>query len=297
MLIESVPNVSEGRRVDVIRGLGDAIRRVREVRLLDVSSDRSHNRSVYTLAGEPDALAAAMAALVERAAAEIDLTEHEGVHPRIGAVDVIPFIPLRDVTMDTCIALAERVGRLVADRFGIPVFLYGQAARAPACRTLAALRRGGLRGLTDRMATGECLPDFGPRRPHPTAGACAVGARPVLIAYNINLDSDRLDVARAIASAIRGSNGGLPHLQAMGVRLAERGLVQVSTNVTDYKATPLEAVFDAVRAEAERHGVAVRDSELVGLAPAAALTPETAQAIRLPSFDPQMILEHQLGGL
>jgi glutamate formiminotransferase len=294
VLIECVPNVSEGRRLEVIDRLRDAIVRQPGVRLLDVSADRSHNRSVFTLVGGPDALEAAVTALVEGATAEIDLRHHEGVHPRIGAVDVIPFVPLGETAMSTCIALAARAGRLIADRFEIPVFLYGRGAPS---RTLAALRRGGVTGLAARMASGECTADFGPSRPHPTAGACAVGARPVLIAYNVNLESDRVEIARAIAATIRASNGGLPHVQALGLTLADRGIVQVSTNVTDYTVTSLRTVFDAVAQEARRYGVAVKESELVGLAPAAALTPEIAQAIHLRSFDSRMILERQLDGL
>ena len=297
MLIESVPNVSEGRRLDVIQSIADAVAATPGVRLLDVSPDRSHNRSVYSLAGAEAPVEAAVLALVDQAIASIDLRTHEGVHPRIGAVDVVPFVPLGHTTMETCVALARRVGRDIADRHEIPVFLYGRAAEDAERSTLSVLRRGGLEGLAGRLARREWQPDFGPSRLHPRAGACAVGARQVLIAYNVNLDTNRLDVARTVAAAVRASSGGLPHVQALGVRLPERDLVQVTMNLTDYTKTPMLTAFEAVKREAERLGVRVKESELVGLAPAAALTPAIADAIQLPAFSPSQILERQLDGL
>lgn len=296
MLIECVPNVSEGRQRGVIDAMSGAVARVPGVRLLDVSADPDHNRAVLTLAGGAPALESAMLALVGEAVAAIDLRQHRGVHPRIGAVDVIPFVPLDDTPMAACVALADTVGARIADRFAIPVFLYGRAARRPERRSLAAIRRGGFEQLAARLARPEWAPDFGPQRPHPTAGATAVGARPVLIAYNVTLETNRLEVARAIATAVRESNGGLAGVQAMGVPLAGRGIVQVSMNLTDYHQTaPLDA-FAAVTREAARHGVTVRGSEIVGLAPAAAVTAEIARAIRLP-FNPDGILERRLGRL
>jgi glutamate formiminotransferase len=210
-------------------------------------------------------------------------------------VDVVPFVPIQGVTMDECVALARRVGQSLAERFALPVYLYEAAATRPHCRNLADIRRGGFEGLSAKMASAEWTPDFGPSRPHPTAGATAVGARMPLIAFNINLATDRLDVAKRIAVAVRESSGGLPSVKAMGVSLADRGLVQVSMNLTNYQVTPVHRAFDAVRLEAARDGVDVVESEIVGLVPAAALRPGDEKVLRLAAFDPSQILERRLG--
>lgn len=293
-LIESIPNVSEGRRPEVVERLAAAVRDTPGVRLLDVSSDPSHNRTVLSLAGGAPALTAATLALFEIAVAAIDLRTQRGVHPRLGAVDVVPFVPLADVTLGECAALAREVGAAVATRFGVPVYLYEAAAADPGRLRLEDIRRGQFEGLAAKMAMPGWTPDFGPSAPHPTAGASVIGARLPLIAYNINLATDRLDIARAIAVAIRHSSGGLPHVKAIGVLLAHRQLAQVSINLTNYEETPLHRVFDMVMREAARHGVTVLESELIGLIPAAALAGAAAHDLRLQRLDPDQILENRL---
>jgi glutamate formiminotransferase len=293
-LIESVPNVSEGRRRDVIESMARAIRAVNGVRLLDSSSDPSHNRSVFTLVGDRSSVEAAIMALFDRAVADLDLRTHRGEHPRIGVVDVVPFVPLEAATMADCVALARKVGAAVADRFRVPVYLYEEAAADPARRRLEDIRRGGFEGLAARMASPGWAPDFGPSAPHPSAGASAVGARMPLVAYNVNLDTDRLDVAKAIAAAIRESGGGLRFVKALGLRLDARGIVQVSMNLTNYEATPIHRVFDAVKREASRHGVHVLESEIVGLVPSAALSAAAAHDLQLVGFTPDKVLENRL---
>jgi glutamate formiminotransferase len=294
-LIECVPNVSEGRRVEVVERLAGAIRQVPAVRLLDYCSDRSHNRSVLTMAGEAPSLKAAIIALFEAAIESIDLRAHTGEHPRMGAVDVVPFIPLDGATMADCVRLAREAGAEVARRFDIPVFLYEEASATPARRNLEDIRRGQFEGLVAKMARPEWAPDFGPAVPHPSAGAVAIGARMPLIAYNINLASDRLDIAKKIAAAVRQSSGGLPHVKALGIPLHERGIVQVSMNLTNYERTPMARVFEAVTREAERHGIAVLESEIIGLVPAAALPPGGEKSLRLTSFRSDQVLETRMG--
>ena len=293
-LIECVPNVSEGRRTEVVDRLLQAIERVPGARLLDRSSDAAHNRSVITMAGEPAALEAAVLALFELAVAEIDLRTHTGEHPRLGAVDVVPFIPIEGATMDDCVRLAQETGADVARRFNVPVYLYEEAATNPGRKNLADIRRGQFEGLAAKMAQPEWAPDYGPPAPHPSAGATVIGARMPLIAYNINLDTDRLDVAKKIVATVRFSSGGLPHVKAMGVALEDRGIVQVSMNLTNYQETPILRVFDAVKTEAERHGVAVLESEIVGLVPAAALVDNSERYLQLNSFTRSQILEERL---
>jgi glutamate formiminotransferase len=295
-IIECVPNVSEGRRTDVVESLGDAVRAVTGVHLLDSSSDPSHNRSVFTLAGPPDALKAAVIALFERAVSAIDLRSHSGEHPRIGAVDVVPFVPIEGVTMDECVALARATGEEVARRFQIPVYLYEEAATDPARRNLEDIRRGEFEGLQTKMATPQWTPDYGPRRPHPSAGASVIGARMPLIAYNINLATDRLDVAKKIAAAIRQSSGGFRFVKAMGVRLEDRGIVQVSMNLTNHDKTPIYRVFETVKREAARYGVNVLESEIVGLVPSAALFSVAEHYLQLASFNSRQVLESRLRG-
>ncbi len=293
-LIECIPNVSEGRRRDVIDHIVNAVRAVAGVRLLDVSSDSSHNRSVLTLAGEAAPLQAAVLALFEAALTTIDLRAHTGEHPRLGAVDVVPFVPLDGATMADCVTLAKSTASAVARRFALPVFLYEEAAATPARRRLEDIRRGQFEGLAAKMTAAEWAPDYGPGVPHATAGASVIGARRPLIAYNVNLATDRIEVAKAIAAVIRESGGGLPCLKAMGVTLAERGIVQVSMNLTNYEKTSLSQAFDAVVREAARHHVRILESEIIGLVPAAALDPAIAAAIRLNRFSGDQILESRL---
>ncbi len=295
-IIESIPNVSEGRRADVIGRMADAIRRTPGVRLLDQSSDPSHNRSVFTLAGDAAALEAAILGLFEVATETIDLRQQRGEHPRVGAVDVVPFVPIEGVTMADCVALAKRVGAAVAERFEVPVFLYEDAAADPQRRNLEDIRRGEFEGLATKMAAPGWGPDFGPAAPHPSAGASVIGARMPLIAYNINLATDRLDVAKKIAAAIRHSSGGLRYVKAMGVKLDDRNLAQVSMNLTNYEKTPMFRVFEMVKREAERYGVAILESEIVGLVPAAALMRSAEFYLQLEGFSDAQVLEKKLAG-
>jgi glutamate formiminotransferase len=294
-LIECVPNVSEGRHAAVLVDLASAVTSVAGVRLLDYSGDASHNRSVFTMAGGRQAIFDAVLALYERAVAQIDLRAHRGEHPRLGAVDVVPFVPLGGgATMDACVKLAEEVGAAVAARFAIPVYLYEAAAKHPARRRLEDIRRGGFEALTSRMLVPEWAPDFGPARPHPTAGASVIGARRLLIAYNVNLATDNLDVARQIAAAIRERTGGLPGVKALGLRLEDRGIVQVSMNLTDHERTSMKDAYDAVAREAAARQVGVLESEVIGLAPAAALGGAAPADLKLRDFTDGKILERVL---
>lgn len=274
--------------------MANAIRSTPGVRLLNASSDPAHNRSVFTFVGTSADVQRAVLALFARAIADVDLRAHRGEHPRLGAVDVVPFVPLAGATMADCVATAKSAGAAIADRFDIPVYLYEEASDNPARKRLEDIRRGAFEGLKDKMSQPEWTPDFGPRHPHPSVGATVVGARRILIAYNINLASDRLDVAKAIARTVRQSNGGFPFVKAMGVRLTP-DVVQVSMNLTNYEETPMHVVFDAVRREAERHGVAVRGSEVIGLVPQRALRPGDEDYLRLEGFTSAQILEHQIG--
>jgi len=290
VLVESVPNVSEGRRLDVIDRLAEAIVSVPGASLLDRTSDASHNRSVFTIAGEHQAVANALERLVAEAIHEIDMDTHEGEHPRIGAVDVIPFIPLGTTTMDAVIDLARAFGERIATRYDLPVYFYAQAALRPDRERLADVRRGQYEGLKAEVGQRGREPDIGPPRLHPSAGAVAVGARPFLIAYNINLDSDDMDLAKRIARRVRESGGGLPKLQANGfeVREPERGhplRAQVSMNLLDFAVTPLWLAWDAVRDLAAEDGVRPAESELIGLAPVASFL-AVADHAGVPSGDP-----------
>lgn len=293
-IIECVPNISEGRRAAVVSAIADAIRAVPGVRVLGVQSDAIHNRSVLTMAGEAPALALGVRALFAEAVDLIDLRRHEGEHPRMGAVDVVPFVPIEGVTMDDCVALARTVAADVAARFSVPVYLYEEAAADPARRNLEDVRRGQFEGLAAKMARPGWAPDFGPSAPHVSAGASAIGARMPLIAYNVNLATDRLDVARKIAAAVRMSSGGFRYVKAMGIALGDRGIVQVSMNLTNVDKTPLFRVFEAVKREAARYGVAVIESEIVGLVPSAALTDAAAYYLQLEGFSRDQVLEERL---
>ena len=317
MLVESVPNISEGRRLDVVERLADALTSSPGVYLLDRTSDASHNRSVFTVAGEHEAVGIGLERLIALAIDEIDMDAHTGEHPRIGAVDVVPFVPLGDTTMDACVQLAREFGARVAARYGLPVYLYAQAATRSDRVKLADVRRGQYEGLKAEIAQNGREPDFGPSRMHPRAGALAVGARPFLIAWNINLDSDDVELAKRIARRVRESGGGLPRVQGNGFRVEEpeRGhpvRAQVSMNLLDFNVTPLWQAWEAVGELAAEDGVALAESELIGLAPLAAFMnvadhagapsdapiPErlaaAADAIRLRDFTPQMALELRL---
>jgi glutamate formiminotransferase len=270
-LVESVPNYSEGRRLEVVDRLAGAVEATPGAHLLDRTSDASHNRSVLTIAGDAVAVCDALERTVAVAIETIDLETHRGEHPRIGAVDVIPFVPLGETTMADCVALARTFGTRLADRFELPVYLYAEAATRPDRVRLADIRRGDYEALRTEIALKDRRPDFGPARTHPRAGAVAVGARPFLIAYNINLDSADLELAKAIAKQIRESSGGLAKVQAKGFFIEELGRAQVSMNLLDFTVTPIWQVWEAVSEAAAAAGVRPAESELIGLAPLASL--------------------------
>jgi len=296
-LVECVPNFSEGRRPEVIVAVVDAARAVEGVRVLDVHSDADHNRSVLTYVAPPDAALKAAFAVVAAAVERIDLRGHSGAHPRIGALDVFPFVPLGDAPMACCVALAHALGERVAAELGVPVYYYEDAARRADRRALETLRRGGLEGLGAAIDGDPArAPDVGPRRLHPTAGAIVVGARRVLIAYNVRLATADLTVARAIARRVRASSGGLRGVKALGLELAGTGETQVSMNLTDYRASSIVTVMDIIRAEAARHGVAVTHSEVVGLIPLDALLDAATAFLQLDPFAPDQVLERRLWG-
>lgn len=293
-LIECVPNFSEGRRPEVIAAIRDAIASVDGVVMLDVSSDASHNRSVVTFVAPLENAVRAAFAGVKEAAARIDLTTHEGKHPRIGATDVVPFVPLEGATMDDCVALAKSLGARVAGELGIPVYLYERAASVPTRENLADVRRGEFEGLrTDIEDNPSRHPDFGPAMVHPTAGATAIGARPFLVAYNIYLGgAEHLAVAKQVARAVRQSSGGLPHVKALGLEVD--GQAQVSMNLVDTESTSIARVFDTVKAEAEALGVSPTWSEIVGLVPERALLDTAAHHLLLRDFSLDRVLEHKV---
>jgi glutamate formiminotransferase len=294
-LMESVPNFSEGRRRDVIDRIVGAARSVSGVRVLDLHSDEDHNRSVLTLAGEEGPLSEAVYRAIAAATELIDLRKHTGEHPRVGATDVVPFIPLMGSTMKDAISTAERLGERVAEELEIPVYFYEEAARRPERQNLETIRRKGFEELRDLIGVEpERAPDLGPHAVHPTAGAIVVGARGPLIAYNIYLGTTDLSVAKAIARTVRYSSGGLRYVKALGIDIPARGQVQVSMNLTNYRRSAIHTVFDLVRSQAAAHGVAVTDSEIVGLVPMEALLDAAAFYLRLQGFDTQQVLESRL---
>ena len=297
-LIECVPNFSEGRDLSKVDAIVDAMSRVRGAWILDRTSDADHNRSVITLAGKPEAVAEAVIRGAGKAAELIDLTRQAGVHPRIGATDVIPFVPLEGVSMEECVALARNVGQELWDRNQIPVYFYEAAATRPERVNLENIRRGQFEGLYEEAGRNpDRYPDIGEPRLHSTAGATAVGARKLLIAYNIYLNQSDVTAAREIARTIRSSNGGLPHVKAIGVEMKTRGLAQVSINLTDFEVTPVHRVFERVKREAERRGCAVAASEIIGLVPRKAIELSAGYDLRLENFSPAQVLENRLAAV
>jgi glutamate formiminotransferase/glutamate formiminotransferase/formiminotetrahydrofolate cyclodeaminase len=283
-LVECVPNFSEGRDRSTIDALCDAAAAVRGVILLDSSMDADHNRAVLTFVGPPRSVVEASVQLAAVAVERIDLRTHSGIHPYIGALDVLPFVPLAEITLEQCAALAQQAAQLIWDRFAVPAYLYEAAARRSVLRNLAAVRKA--------AATAPPLPfDIGGPAPHPTAGAIAAGARPFLIAFNVNLDTSDLSVARAIARAVRASSGGLPGVKALGLDLASRGIVQVSMNLVDFTQTPIHSAYEAVCAHASALGARVRETEFIGLVPRAAYE---ASADLVPGLDESIVLEQRL---
>lgn len=293
-IIECVPNFSEGRDKAKIEKIADVFRGKTGVKLLDYSGDTDHNRSVITVAGEPEALKYAIVEAIGKAVDLIDMNKQSGQHPRMGAVDVVPFIPIKNVTMEEAIEISKEVAEVVANRYNLPSFLYEASATASHRENLANVRRGEFEGLTEKMKLPDWKPDFGPFSPHPTAGAVAICARKPLIAYNINLSTNNLDIASAIAKKVRHSNGGLHYCKAMGVELRERGVAQVSMNLTDFSNTSIYQVHEMVRMEAKRYGVNIIGSEIVGLVPMAALAESAAYYLGIENFSINQVLEAKL---
>lgn len=296
-IVECIPNFSEGRDQAMIDGLAAAARAVPGCRLLHVQSDRSHNRCVLTLMGSPEAMEEAAFQLCRQAMETIDLTKHQGAHPRMGATDVIPFVPLMDVSMAECVALSRRVAERIARELQIPSFLYEASAASPGRANLADVRRGEFEGMPEKLLQPDWAPDYGERRVHPTAGVTAVGARMPLIAFNVNLDTPDVEIAKAIARVVRGSSGGFKYCKALGVRIEERDIAQVTMNMVNYQGTPLYRVVETIRMEAARWGVRVLGTELVGLTPAQALIDAAAYYLQIENFDSRgQVLEYRLLG-
>lgn len=294
-VIECVPNFSEGRNQTVIDALAKEARSVAGVTLLDYTSDANHNRSVFTLAGDPEHIAEAAFRLCALARDLIDLNKHRGEHPRMGATDVIPFIPVKDTTTEECVAVSLEAAERIWKELGIPVFLYEESARTPARRNLADVRKGQFEGMPAKLLEPDWAPDFGDRKIHPTAGIVAIGARMPLIAFNVNLDTADLSIAQAIAKTVRAMSGGYKYCKAIGVMLEDRKIAQVSMNMVNYGGTPLYRVFEAIRFEAARWGVNITGSEVVGLTPAKALIDCAEYYLKIEKFDyRRQVLENHL---
>jgi len=294
-LVQCIPNFSEGINSKVIEDLADIVRATAGCTLLDYSADTSHNRSVFTLVGSVEGIKAAAVALAKYAAVNINMSTHVGEHPRMGAVDVIPFVPIKNVTMEECVEISKEVGTQIAEEIGIPVFLYEESASKEARRNLAAVRKGQFEGMAEKMAKDAWKPDFGPAQPHPTAGVVAVGARMPLIAFNVNLSTSDVNIANNIAKIVRGSSGGFKHVKGIGIYLEDRNIAQVSMNMVNYEGTPLYRVVELIRAEAARYGVFVTGTELIGLAPAKALIDSAEYYLQIEDFDyGKQVLENHL---
>jgi glutamate formiminotransferase / 5-formyltetrahydrofolate cyclo-ligase len=293
-IVESVPNISEARRTDVVERILQEIQDIPDARILDVKPDFDHNRTVISLAGSPEALKTQLMKLYEVCLREIDLRSHQGGHPRAGAVDVTPLIPIKNVTMEDCVLLAKDLGREVAEHFNIPVYLYEFAASAESRKDLANIRKGEFEGFSEKIQKQDWKPDFGLAQIHPTFGVTVIGARMPLIAFNVNLGTSDLQIANRIAKAVRHSNGGLRFVKAMGVMLHDRNIAQVSMNLTDFKKTPVFRAVEMVRREAARYGINVVGTELIGLIPAEALYDVADYYLQMESFTASQILENKL---
>ena len=284
-IIESIPNISEGRNQEVIEACVDQIRTTAGCTLLNYSSDPNHNRTVITYIGDAKGVEEASVKLAKKAVELIDLTRHTGEHPRMGCVDVMPFVPIKDATNEECIELSKTVGRRIAEEADLPVFLYEMSAQKPARKNLATIRKGQFEGMSEKVKDPEWEPDFGGARIHPTGGVVAVGARPPLVAYNLNLNTSDVQIAKNIAKIIREKDGGLANVKAMGCMLEDRNIAQVSINMTDYRVTPLYRVTELVKAEAKRYGVKVIGSEVIGLCPMKALIDSAEYYLQIEDFD------------
>jgi len=293
-IIECVPNFSEGRDLKKLEKILDVFRGRRDVKLLDYSSDEDHNRTVVTLVGEPDELREVMVEAIGKAVELIDLTHHEGQHPRMGAVDVVPFIPIKNVTIEEADNLAKSIAKQASEKYNLPFFLYEKSATASHRENLANIRKGQFEGMAEKMKDPMWKPDFGPETIHPTGGVTAIGARMPLVAYNVNLSTNNLEIASKIAKQVRHINGGFRYVKALGIELEDRGIVQVSMNLTDYTKTSIYRVFETIKMEAARYGVNIVGSEIVGLVPMQALVDTADYYLRLENFSINQVLETRL---
>jgi glutamate formiminotransferase len=294
-IVECIPNFSEGCNQEVINALVEAGKSVPGVTLLDHSSDTSHNRSVFTLVGDPGGIAEVAFRLCKLASEKIDLTKHKGEHPRMGATDVIPFVPIREISVDECVEISKIVAKRIWDELKIPSFLYEHSASNPDRQNLAAIRKGQFEGMPEKLLQDQWAPDYGERKIHPTAGITAIGARPPLVAFNVNLNTSNLEIANKIAKTIRGAAGGYKHCKAIGIMLEDRNNAQVSMNMVNFEGTPLYRVFEAIRFEAQRWGVEIIGSEIIGLTPAKSLIDTAEYYLKIENFDyHKQVLENHL---
>ena len=293
-IIECVPNFSEGRDQENIEKIVAPFRGEKRVKLLDYQTDEDHNRMVVTVVGEPDALKKAVIEAMGCAIDLIDMRTHKGQHPRMGATDVVPFIPIKNIAMQEAIAFSKEVAKEVAQKYSLPIFLYENSAKRPERQNLASIRKGQFEGITDKIKQPEWKPDFGPAKAHPSAGATAMGARMPLVAYNVNLDCSDIEIANEIARKVRHISGGLRYCKGLGIELKDRGQVQVSMNMTDYTKTALYRAFELIRIEARRYGVNVVGSEIVGLVPMQALMDSAAYYLGLENFSMEQVLEARI---
>jgi glutamate formiminotransferase len=293
-IVESVPNFSEGRRKEVVLAIVEEAKKIKDVHVIDWSMDHDHNRSVVTLIGDPDGMVDALFAMTKKAQELIDLTKHSGEHPRMGATDVIPFVPIRNISIKECIELSKRLGSKIAEELKIPVYLYEKSATKTERKNLSNIRKGQFEGFFEKIKSDEWIPDFGPQKVHPTAGVTAVGVREFLIAYNVYLNTTNVDIANKIAKAVRNISGGFKFVKALGFEIKERSAVQVSMNLTNFKKTPIFRVFETIKREALRYGVNVTSSEIIGLVPIQAFVDVADFYLQLENFDQSRIIENKL---
>jgi glutamate formiminotransferase len=293
-IVESVPNFSEGRREEVVLSIVNEAKKFKDVYVIDWSMDHDHNRSVVTLIGDPDNMVEALFAMTKKAQELIDLNKHNGEHPRMGATDVIPFVPIRNISIQECVELSKRLGSKIAEELKIPVYLYEKSATKTERKNLSNIRKGQFEGFFEKIKSDKWIPDFGPREVHPTAGVTAVGVREFLIAYNVYLNTTNVDIANKIAKAVRNISGGFKFVKALGFEIKERNAVQVSMNLTNFKKTPIFRVFETIKREALRYGVNVTSSEIIGLVPMQAFVDVADFYLQLENFDQSRIIENKL---
>lgn len=294
-LVQIIPNFSEGQDETFLEELAEIAQSVAGITLINYSTDASHNRSGYTLVGNPQAAAEVAFQMIKYAMEKIDMTQHQGQHPRMGATDVCPFVPIKDITTKECVEIAKKLGKRVGEELGIPVFLYEDAASTEERRNLAKIRKEQFEGMAEKIQQPEWQPDFGPNKIHPTAGVTAIGVRMPLIAFNVNLDTDQLEIANKIAAAVRGSSGGYQYCKGIGIMLEDRKIAQVSMNITNYHKAPLYRVLETIRFEAKRYGVDILGAEVYGITPAKALIDSAAYYLQLEDFDSDVqVLENHL---